>query len=147
MLARFLIGSLEPLSRLLDRISSGGFAQQQAQEQTLSLLSFAYRHKIYTLLPCVYYLILSVYDPTQLAGTSSIPAVDRIRCLSAFPTLFNRVNGGSQPLDGPYRKCAFWKFASFTRDLQKAIWNDLPGLFQLGTWDELKQGVISTTVS
>jgi len=150
-LARFLVGSPEALFRLLARLNRtlrGSLSDPVWRYQPPTFLKFAHNHRIPALLPGIYYLILSVYDPNELAQTQEVPAVDKIRCLTGFPGLYAQLTSGNDLLkEGEGRNRVFWNFVSLSREDQQKIWDSLPGLFRLGTWEDLKRGVVSTAVS
>jgi len=143
---RWLLGSPEAISRHLDRFSES-WNETDMQNQTITLLNFAYQYKMHDLLPGIYYLILSVYNRIPLSGALRIPAVDRIRCLTALPVLLMNVAGTSYNLKCDYTTDGFREFSSLTRNHQNQIWEHLPQIFQLGRWDELRRGIISTAVA
>lgn len=113
----------------------------------MSLLSFTHQQAILTPIPAVYYLLLLVYGESRLAEQSEIPMADRLRCLAGLPYLLVELAPG-QPISlyNPSDSRLF-NYAKLTNDRQRQIWDVLPRVFKLGTWDDLKKGMISTQVS
>jgi len=162
-----MTGTCEGLRRLILRMetmcNTGGSValgklQRSSTSTTLwrsflqdTVLKIAHEHQIYAMLPGIYFLLLSLVGPNELAVDRSLSASDRIRCSTGFPFVLEKVHLGLSNKSSASERCgavldhrALWKFASLDPNSQIEVWDSLPMLFKFKNWEELECGVLET---
>ena len=119
----------------------------QWQESVKRLLALAHEHKIHTMLPGLYFLLLSLHGPAELAVNTSFSLSDRARCTTAFPFIHRDIckhhpSSNQDALD--HR--TLWAFCLLTNNAQEEIWASLPSAFKFKNWKQLEYENLNTTL-
>ena len=110
------------------------------------LLYIAHKDHLPAMFPGLYFLMLALYGPAQLAVDQACTLSDRARCLAGFPFIHRDIckyDHCFKQEDLDHR--ALWAFYLLRSDVQEDIWRRLPGLFKFKGWEELESGAIETT--
>ena len=134
-------------SNALNAAQSGKTLEQWRSFLFNTLLPLAHEHKVYAMLPGIYFLLLSLLGPKVLSKEKTLSSSDKIRCATGFPFVLRNV---IRALDNPSVNVgdldhrALWEFSALSPDLQSGIWEYLPVSFQFESWEQLESGVLDT---
>jgi len=150
-LAQHAIDTPSALSRLVKRMKKGCNGEGPYYEvcrmawgtHLRELLGLAHGHKIFTMLPGIYYLFLALDGPTRLSKNGELSNADRLRCCSGFHALHCHVyrlavGRTYQPHGDDSDHQTLWLFPELKASEQENVWELLPHIFQFTDWNTLQ---------